>query len=154
MCSVYAALNARPTIVMLFTQLFFIMLSVLAGSAVARNGCRQCRGQRTINFKNSVSIEDATAYLKFVLSDCATANEFDILGCSPSQCLDETMSALCKTYYFSLRIWRYCGNGGNIDFKQQNICHGNVCLNTDHLFMECTRSVDCRSKCTCSMCGC
>lgn len=126
-------------------KIIFAFLSLYAGLASARYGCRQCKGEQTITFSKAVNKDQAIQFCRNSLGACATGNnEYDILKVAQQG----------NTWTIGLRIWRYCGNGGsNFVDKGQHTING-ITATSDTRDLDCFYSVNCHGTCHCNQCGC
>lgn len=142
---------------MLFILKFaFVLISLLVGSVVARNGCRQCEGELSIRFKEYMTHEETEKYILTSLNSCATNNEFQITGYrNPFEnCNMESNPLRCQLFTFNIKAWRYCNNGGTVSWSKNKVCifGSNICAIAVDLNMKCTRSVECHGTCDGLLC--
>lgn len=145
--------HGTDTMLQIF-RLAFVCLSLIFGTAVARNGCRQCTGSIKLNFKNYVSLYELSTYLDGSLGRCATGKQYDRTLIAEYGCMTANYEVICKNWNIGLKVWRYCGNGGKVSLRQDNVCVGNICVSLDQLELKCSKSVDCKETCDCDLCGC
>lgn len=144
-----------------------ILLSILAGLSVARNGCRQCIGYQKIFFGNYVTYEQALGFFRSSIGACATGNQYIIDSVQKDECMLPCLDVVqepnitfcrnfkeevCRYYTFNIKVWRYCGNGGKALLSKGYHHIDNVYASADDLNMTCYRSVDCVGTCTPSQC--
>lgn len=136
-------------------RLTFILLSLFAGRSAAYNGCRQCYGSLEVNFQTQVTQAQATNFMSSNLEGCATGNQIAILGYSnpTNDCAVGASPPRCKIWNISMRVWRYCGNGGVLKVNKVLQCFNNICSNFLNLDMTCTKSVGCIGKCDAAACS-
>lgn len=142
--------------------LLFIFQVVAANSW----SCRQCVGGYHFVFSVPISEAKAREFLSAGLLNCATANQYDITqtekGLCDATCVRPGMppncapvnAPLCREWFFHLKVWRYCGNGGKVFWNKDPHCTGNICTSADTLSLSCYASVNCIGKCNCKLCGC
>lgn len=141
-----------------------ILLACLAG---ADNSCRQCTGSQLLVFSKEVLENDAINFFETRFNKCATGPDYEITSTSYSGChctdpdkvppyknCAQVGLTACTVYVFNLNVWRYCGNGGTVDFTKPSYCDGAICVTKDNLNLTCNRSVQCKSPCVCKDCGC
>lgn len=141
-----------------------LLLSLLAGVAATKNSCRQCLGQQHLTFDHYVPIQVAEAYWKASIGTCATGGEHEVRASLSTDCIKPCIQFVggkcvrwsyeCKNWDFTLKIWRYCGNGGSVELRKANHCADSICTTEDHLTLACSPSVECHGNCRCSECGC
>lgn len=127
------------------TKILFIWLSVLASSAMARNGCRRCYGKLTLGFRNAVSKSVASDVAANALDGCATGKQYALTaftGAAGTCVLGE-----CLKWVIDVTAYRYCGNGSKVIFEKAFSCSGAICATYTGLNMQCNKSVDCADKC-------
>lgn len=124
--------------------LLFALLCV-----TARNSCRQCYGKLSITFSKYVSLGVAEAYVKPALNGCATGDQFETTTVvHEGVCMSYATYVACQKWTFTLRVWRYCGNGGKALKSRSTVClEGNFCASASDLDMSCSKSVNCAAKC-------
>lgn len=127
---------------------FFFLLSVCL--AVTPKSCRQCDGKYLVIFNSYVSEAQAREFIKTSLGGCATGNEYLLFNPGSNDCLGTT----CKDWFFDMKAWRYCGNGGSVTLKKDNHGIGGLMALKDYMGLTCTRSVECHGNCNCVQCGC
>lgn len=146
----------------------FAFILLLAGFALSHNSCRLCAGDQRIIFDKFTFENEAVAFLKASLGNCATGADFEITRVRRQNCVDPCTTGVvktwtncaafgnfaCKYYIFDVKIWRYCGNGGFVRLTKGGHCIGPRCATLDTLAISCTKSVECRGDCDCVACGC
>lgn len=143
------------SVIMIGTNNFALAIAaILAGNALARNGCRKCVGGQALNFQDFTTLDTVKAYLDGTLGNCATGGQYDITNIVPTVCDPKYKDPVCKSWKLDLTVWRYCGNGPKVDFDRGKTSVGNIHGTWDKLELTCNPSVDCASKCYCSSCGC
>lgn len=123
------------------TAIFTLLFSLFAGLSSAF--CRQCLGKQVITFNKSVNKQQAIDFFKSSLGDCATGNEYDILGVTQNN----------KTWTIQLKIWRYCGTGGSNFVGKGAHCINDVCVSQDYRVLTCWKTVNCHDECDFTACG-
>lgn len=136
------------------SSIVILLLSLFTGFAAARNGCRQCDGSLNLVFKNYLTLYEVNTYLAGTIGRCATAKQYELRRMSEKECINDATEYACKTWTLGIKAWRYCGNGGKVLVRRDNVCIGNLCAGMEQLVMRCTKSVDCAEKCDCDECGC
>lgn len=150
-------------------QAILITFHFFAGHAMGLNGCRQCTGTKIIIFNNPVSEDQAMEFFKTSLGNCATGDDYDayrgvaegcqlpcvrpVVGPRTTSCA-QFGPVRCPKWTFTLKMWRYCGNGGSVTLNKSDHCSAGVCAISDNLRLVCTRSVRCLGDCNCAECGC
>lgn len=131
-----------------------ILTSLFVSAAIAANSCRQCYGDLTIVYPAFVSLGTSNAYVKPVLAGCATGDEFDTTAVRHgNDCYDYATYTACKTWIYTLRVWRYCGNGAKAIKSRTKICDGgSFCASTSFLDLTCYKSVSCAGSCDKRVC--
>lgn len=131
---------------MLFVNTILLIISVFTANALAAKSCRQCSGTIGATFKDFALKDEATAWVKGRIGNCAGGDKIDILGYSnPLQ--DCNAAQKCKSWKIDVKVWRYCGNGGTVDVYKTNQCVFKTCSVNDRLQMTCHPSVECKSLC-------
>lgn len=130
-----------------------LVVSILVGNVVARNGCRQCTGAYRLVFDTYVTECEARDYLEKQLSGCATGGQYEVTGIRVGVCT-QTTEITCRSWDFDLKVFRYCGNGPTVIRTKKWMCATGYCFYGEHLKLQCTKSVDCASKCECVECAC
>lgn len=133
-----------------FLRLVFFLLAARVAHAIAHNSCRQCNGLHKFLFTSYVTPDAAKSFLKASIGSCATGAELDIASYTTDVCQGDA----CKYYYFTINVWRYCGNGGSVIIKRKSHCIAGVCNEGEYLGLTCTQSVVCHGDCNCAQCGC
>lgn len=105
--------------------------------------CRQCTGTQTITFVNSVTLEQATDFMRDSLGYCATGGEYQITNVSQTG----------LKFVFTLHIWRYCGTGGSNVVNRGGHCYNKMCSILDKRELTCTRTVKCADEGNCTDCN-
>lgn len=133
----------------------FLLFSLFAGSATARNGCRQCEGIHKIIFNSFVTIKQVTPFVALRLSGCATGDQYTVDGFArkAEDCILNETEAKCMIWYVTVTTWRYCGNGGYVHKIRANTCINSVCAFSDYLNMKCSKSVECKGTCDADECS-
>lgn len=166
-----------------FCKSFFILVLFLVSFGYGRNGCRQCTGEKAVTIMDYVTEAQALLYVRASFGNCATGNEYEFTGSVHNNCETRCLKnprnpsapcsypkePLCKNWVFSMTIWRYCGNGGEVYLRKVDQgsfdprvhrprpnypCFNGLCAYQDDLHLECTKSVDCHGKCDCPACVC
>lgn len=152
-----------------FNAVILLLISLLSCSSVAKNGCRQCTGFKTISFGVYTSQSAAFAYFRASLGNCATGDDYQLIRVETVDCIRHCDNAAveghhtfcgrysdysCKHWTFILKAWRYCGNGPSVNFSVDNNCIGSKCALSESLSLVCSRSVECKGTCDCGLCGC
>lgn len=139
-------------------KVLFALVSFFGIVALARDGCRQCSGTRLIVFKDYTLQHDAMKFVKDSLTDCATGLDYKIDEVNPTDCCvtaDCTTPgnpSLCKSYEFTMTVWRYCGNGAQVVYFKPDKCVGLTCSIKNRLSFTCTKSVECWNACDIEVC--
>lgn len=131
-----------------------LSLLLLAGQTLARNGCRRCQGTLTITFKEFVTSDEVREYVAGTIGTCATGKQYDIVRGFQKNCVTANFESSCKTFILDVKVWRYCGNGAHVLLKQNNVCVGQICMDSEALSLNCDKSVDCADTCHCNLCAC
>lgn len=146
-----------------------VLVSLLVTLTLGKNGCRQCIGSQQIGFDYFNTRENALAFFRASLGNCATGSDYEIQSVEPSVCLRECASGSggaqlsecteykdtkCRAWLFKVKVWRYCGNGPSVSLKKGKYCIGSKCVTGDTLELQCKNSVDCMAACNCKKCGC
>lgn len=139
-------------------------MSLYAALGSCRNSCRQCQGVQRLSFDYYTREDVATNFWKASIGNCATGAELDVIGKLNTDCRgycvewsdDECVKFIdiCKNWFFTLKIWRYCGNGGSVNMNKGKHCINNICATQDNFSFSCSHSVDCHGDCHCDQCGC
>lgn len=133
-----------------------ILLAIFcAGSVIASKSCRQCHGELTVTFDGFATRALADEVFKSNLNGCATANQYDILGVRYDDLCNNSASPIaCTKWIYTVKVWRYCGNGSNV-LKSKVEPHlsftcddGKRCSASSYLSMTCNPSVECRGSCS------
>lgn len=130
------------------TQLFLIVVSLLASSATARDGCRRCYGTLELGFADYTSKSVASDVAANALDGCATGNQYYLNPFNGEVCVQ----GKCMRWKITAAVYRYCGNGGKVNFQKSFSCSGAVCSTYTSLVMNCDKSVDCVGTCTADFC--
>lgn len=144
------------------------MLSILLLScfALGRRGCRQCYGTHEVSFSAPGVKENAMAFMRNSIINCATGGDYDMLTIRGEECetLCRTFNSqlqcvepgalACKRWVANLKVWRYCGNGGSLVFNRAPHTWAGLTSYEDTLDLTCYASVYCIGKCNCDHCGC
>lgn len=136
-----------------FLKKAFIVLTLLAATAVAANSCRQCDGMMTLDFKLPVTQDQVKRLAAVSLHGCATGDQYDIIGYSHRLVVcDFPHVSACYEWKVHLKVWRYCGNGGMLDFTRNDFCSAGVCALEINLLLACDKSVTCATDCNMAQC--
>lgn len=135
-------------------RVVFVLLWALSSRAAARNGCRRCTGFYNFIFDYFVEEAQAKDHLAVRFGNCATGDQYWIKNVVLSDC-DETSSfRRCRSWWFDLVVYRYCGNGGSVVRPRKRICDTNGrCMFYDYLELLCDKSVECAGKCDFKECA-
>lgn len=144
-------------------------LLLWATFGVGHNSCRQCSGLSTIVFEQQQDEDFARNFFNTNFELCATGKDYQyeitaVSGCD-KECnvyTTDNNKTYCLTYFprtclkwtFSVKVWRYCGNGGAVNLRKGRHCSQGGCAVSDDLNLTCNRSVQCRGDCKCNLCGC
>lgn len=131
-----------------------ILFSLLATHVLGDLLCRRCHGQQTVIFTNQIPEATALTWFKSSLGACATGNELATPTVFGTNCQVKSDGSYCKDYDFQTTLYRYCGIGGDIDYKTANECIAGVCSVSSERKFTCTEIVACHGTCTCAQCGC
>lgn len=136
------------------TRLALILTTLSASIILASKSCRQCSGLLTVTFDDFAVRTLADEVFKSNLDGCATGNQYDILDVrSDGLCDTTTKPFACKKWVYSVKVWRYCGNGSNVlkgkaEPRLSFRCRGGgLCSASSYLSMTCNPSVECRGSC-------
>lgn len=149
-------------------KILLAFLSIFASLVAANNSCRQCSGYQHITFNNKVTEQQALSFFRSSLGSCATGNDYYLEKVQSSNCYyppatqyvggktDYTVytAPTCLDWTFTVKIWRYCGNGGKVTLRRTQNCISGVCASINNLELVCYKSVQCRGTCNCAECGC
>lgn len=126
----------------------FFIFAIFAGSANAKNGCRQCTGVHTLSFKTQASLGQVMPFIELALEDCATGNQWDLASINKLEDCDLKLERkLCRVWHISTSVWRYCGNGPDATRSRPAACINDVCSVENFVKLGCYQSVNCASKC-------
>lgn len=131
-----------------------LIVSIFATLSVARKSCRQCFGSLEIHFGDYTTLDNVQTYVAGTFGMCATGRQYGMTSYTFDECITKNNAQACKTWNLKYDAWRYCGNGGKVDYKRIGFCSGDVCADEDRLYMKCVKSVECVGDCKCSQCGC
>lgn len=149
-----------------FLNFATLLFSLFAGQALSLNGCRQCSGTVTLTFPTWLDPPRAQHYFDERFSACATHSDYTATKGARYQCQcthgryagceAKGVNDNCRQHTWTVQAWRYCGNGGKVDFNKNFVPQG---FPTNQAFnfkvaMTCTHSVICKGDCNCSDCGC
>lgn len=131
----------------------FLLVTVFAGTGIARKGCRQCVGAHTLSFQNRVYFEDLKPFVDLSLKGCATGNQYQIDGVTATlDCDPNTTKYHCKVWHLNVMVWRYCGNGALANRNNGPTCINGACSVTNSLSLACDPSVYCIGTCNAEDC--
>lgn len=152
---------------MQFFKYLYLLVCVFAELVTCHNSCRQCGGSKRITFARQVTRDEAVAFAKASIGACATGAELEIGEVESSDCTAPCTSWVhwpdqcgayghmaCFNYVITVKVWRYCGNGGTVNLKSTQHCIGGLCAKTEELDLYCHKSVECHGECNCVQCGC
>lgn len=143
------------------------LLALFSGEAVAKRGCRQCKGTHHAVFTGYAGESEALAFFRNSLGKCATGGDYEILDIVPKSCVDPCPESIrrekncvnrgtdmCMEYILYYTVWRFCGNGPSVFINRGNHCSAGLCSSTDILSLTCNLSVGCNEECDCKKCAC
>lgn len=131
-----------------------LLISLLAGQSLARNGCRVCAGEHQLTFSAPVAQDLAISFARNSASGCATGGDYQVGTVDGGNCVTIAGRQSCKQWLIEVVVGSYCGNGGLVTLSRPSHCSNNVCSIADTLTMGCERSVACKGNCVCKQCGC
>lgn len=155
----------------LFLKAILLLVIFLASRVKSRNGCRQCIGRQFLRFDNFKTQEHAIESFKVSIGQCATGNEYEFEVINLFDCRQPCLTSItlpsgevkcqtytgikeCKAWTYGIKVWRYCGNGGIVNFSKGRQCLDYRRVARDDTILSCDKSVDCHGQCDCKQCGC